>query len=82
MNAAETAVAHHPQMRDAFAEDVRRMIAEAAAGAGDGADALRRSGIPVELEGYTVEVLFDSVEAPAASVRVTFVPRGPGAAHR
>lgn len=51
------------------------MIAEAAAGAGDGADALRRSGIPVELEGYTVEVLVDSTDmVPAASVRVTFVP--------
>lgn len=50
------------------------MIAEAAAGAGDGADALRRSGIPVELEGYTVEVLLDPTDTvPAASVRVTFV---------
>ena len=54
------------------------MIAEAAAGAGDGADALRRSGIPVVLEGYTVEVLVDVTDAmPAASVRVTF---GPGPA--
>lgn len=53
------------------------MIAEAAAGAGDGADALRRSGIPVVLKGYTVEVLVDSTDTiPAASVRVTFVPRG------
>jgi hypothetical protein len=69
-------------MRDAFPEDVRRLIAETAAGAGDGADALRRSGSPVVLEGYTVEVLFDSVEAPAASVRVTFVPMDPGGAHR
>lgn len=68
-------MADHPQMRDAFPEDVRRMIAEAAAGAGDGADALRRSGIPVVLEGYTVEVLVDSTDMlPAASVRVTFVP--------
>lgn len=51
------------------------MIAEAAAGAGDGADALRRSGIPVVLEGYTVELLVDAIDSvPAASVRVTFVP--------
>jgi len=51
------------------------MIAEAAAGAGDGADALRRSGIPVVLEGYTVELLVDATDSiPAASVRVTFVP--------
>ena len=58
-----------------MAGDVRRMIAEAAAGAGDGADALRRSGIPVVLEGYTVEVMVDPTDtAPAASVRVTFRP--------
>jgi hypothetical protein len=58
-----------------MAGDVRRMIAEAAAGAGDGADALRRQGIPVVLEGFTVEVLVDTADAaPAASVRVTFGP--------
>jgi len=53
------------------------MIAEAAAGAGEGADALRRSGIPVVLEGYTVEVLVDADDLPAASVRVTFRPAAP-----
>jgi len=54
-------------------EDVRRIIAQVAAGAGDGADALRRAGVPVELEGYTVELVVDPCDsAPAASVRLTF----------
>jgi hypothetical protein len=60
-------------MRDGLAEAMGRMIAEIAAGAGDGAHALRRAGIPVELEGYTVEVVVDPDEAnPFTSVRLAF----------
>jgi hypothetical protein len=73
-DAPETGVRHPSRMREG---DVRRMIAEAAAGAGDGADALRRAGVPVVLEVYTVEVLVDAVDAaPAASVKVSFVASG------
>jgi len=49
------------------------MIAAVAAGAGDGAEALRLAGVGIELQGYTVEVLVDSTDPiPAASVRVVF----------
>lgn len=60
-------------MRDGLAEAMGKIITEIAAGAGNGADALRRAGIPVELEGYTVEVVVDPSEpTPAASVRLAF----------
>jgi hypothetical protein len=73
LNGAETPDGHDPWMRDGMQEDVRRIIAEAAAGAGDGADALRKAGVPVELEGYTVEVVVDPGDAlPATLVRLTF----------
>jgi hypothetical protein len=54
-------------------EGLRRVIAAAAAGAGDGAEALRAAGVDVELQGYTVEVVVDPVDpAPATSIRVEF----------
>jgi hypothetical protein len=49
------------------------MISGIAAGAGDGAGALRRAGIPVELEGFIVEAVVEPGDAsPATSVRLVF----------
>lgn len=54
-------------------EGLRGIIAAVAAGAGDGAQALRSSGVGIELQGYTVQVTIDSTDpVPAASVRLTF----------
>jgi len=54
-------------------EGLRRVIAATAAGAGEGAEALRAAGLDVELQGYTVEVVVDSVDpTPATSIRVEF----------
>jgi len=54
-------------------EGLRQIIAAAAAGAGEGAAALRIAGVEVELQGYTVEVVFEpSDPAPATSIRVEF----------
>jgi hypothetical protein len=60
-------------MRDGLTDEVRRMISGIAAGAGDGAGALRRAGIPVELEGFIVEAVVEPGDAsPATSVRLVF----------
>lgn len=54
-------------------DELRTIIRQVAAGAGDGADALRRAGIELRLEGYSVEVVIDPEEpAPSGSVRVAF----------
>jgi hypothetical protein len=54
-------------------EGLRRIIAAVAAGAGEGAEALRSAGVGLTLEGYTVEVMVDSDDPiPAASVRLVF----------
>jgi hypothetical protein len=54
-------------------DDLRSIITDVATGAGESADALRRSGIAVELQGYTIEVVVDPGDpAPAATVTLTF----------
>ena len=53
-------------------ETLRSLIAGVAAGAAEGAEALRSRGIALELDGYSVEARIDAV-APTASVRVDFV---------
>lgn len=54
-------------------ENLRAIITDVATGAGESADALRRSGIAVELRGYTIEVVVDPDEpSPAATVTLTF----------
>lgn len=53
-------------------ETLRALIAGVAAGAAEGAEALRNCGIPVELDSYSVEARLDAA-APMASVRVDFV---------
>jgi len=73
LNAGETHSCHRRAMEHPTAEGLRQMIAAVAAGAGDGAEALRLAGVGIELQGYTVEVLVDSTDPiPAASVRVVF----------
>lgn len=56
-------------------ETLRSLIAGAAAGAAAGAEALRRSGIELELDAYSVEARLDgtSVGSTVASVRLDFV---------
>jgi hypothetical protein len=58
-------------------ETLRELIAGVAAGAAEGAAALRRSGVAVELDVYSVEAHIDGL-APTASVRVDFVLPGAG----
>ncbi|HEX5630473.1 MAG TPA: hypothetical protein VFY15_02310, partial [Acidimicrobiia bacterium] len=71
----ETPVAQSPpngqEVHD-VEETLRTLIAGVAAGAAEGAEALRSRGIAVELDAYSVEAKLDSA-APVASVRVDFV---------
>jgi hypothetical protein len=61
-------------------ETLRELIAGVAAGAAEGAEALRRRGIPLELDAYSVETRIDRDE-PVTSIRVDFIvtpgERGP-----
>lgn len=59
-------------------ETLRSLIAGIASGAAAGAEALRRSGIELELDAYSVEARLDgaSASAPVASVRLDFVVPG------
>ena len=55
-------------------ETLRSLIAGVAAGAADGAAALRDTGVTLELDMYSVEATVDSEGRPAgAIVRVDFV---------
>lgn len=73
LNVLETWVQDYRPMRDGLTEEMRRIIAGIAAGAGDGAGALRQAGIPVELEGFIVEAMVEPGDsAPATSVRLVF----------
>ncbi len=59
-------------------ESLRTLIAGIAAGAAEGAEALRRSGIDLELDAYSVEARLDgAAAAPVASVRLDFVVASP-----
>ncbi len=60
-------------------ERLRTLIAEIAAGAAEGAAAMRRSGIELELDAYSVEARIDGTAAtpPVASIRVDFVATAP-----
>lgn len=57
-------------------ETLRSLIAGVAAGAAEGAEALRNRGIAVELDAYSVEAKLDAA-APTALVRVDFVIPAP-----
>jgi hypothetical protein len=59
-------------------EDMQAIITGVAAATGRGADALRRSGIGVELEDFRVEVQVDPGE-PAPTLVVTMVFGSTGA---
>ena len=51
---------------------LRELIAGVAAGAAEGAEALRHRGIPLELDAYSVETRIDRDE-PVTSIRVDFI---------
>ena len=51
---------------------LRELIAGVAAGAAEGAEAMRPRGIPVELDAYSVETRIDRDE-PVTSIRVDFI---------
>jgi hypothetical protein len=58
-------------------ETLRAVIAGIAAGAAAGVEVLRRSGIDLELDAYSVEARLDGAAAgPVASVRLDFVVPG------
>ena len=62
-------------------ETLQALIAGITAGAAEGAAALRRNGLAVELDAYTVEARIDGDGGPpSASIRVDFVvpPRRAG----
>jgi hypothetical protein len=62
----------------ALNEDLRGAIADIAAGAADGAAALRSTGVYLELEGYSVESMLDMGGRPSlVTVRVDFVTGEP-----
>ena len=62
-------------------EVMRSIIAAISEGAAEGAAALRRSGVAVELDIFSVEARIDST--PTASVRLDFVvPASTGPAQR
>ena len=53
---------------------LRALIAGIAAGAAEGAEALRERGVAVELDVYSVEARIDAAApVPTASIRVDFV---------
>jgi hypothetical protein len=63
-------------------ENLQALIAGVTAGAAEGAAALRRSGLAVELDAYTVKASIDGADgAPSASIRVDFVVPPRGRAH-
>ena len=53
-------------------ETLRSLIAGVAAGAAEGAEAMRRRGIAVELDAYRVEAQLDRAD-PSALVRIDFI---------
>ena len=55
-------------------ETLQAIIAGITAGAAEGAAALRRSGVAVELDAYSVEARIDGAGGPSStSIRVDFV---------
>ncbi len=52
--------------------DLREMIAEVVAAAGEGAESLRRSGTAVVLRDCSIEVVLDQEPDPSARVVVSF----------
>lgn len=60
-------------------EDRLQQIIEAvASGAGEGAAALRRSGVAVTLDDFALEVRVDADSAVCAEVRIAFTPAPAG----
>lgn len=57
---------------------LQRVIEAAASGAGEGAAALRRSGLPVALDDFSLEVRLDDGSAVSAEVRIAFTSGRPG----
>jgi hypothetical protein len=58
-----------------MSEDVRAIIAGVAAAAGEGADALRKAGIGVELRDFRVEVQLEPGEPPSMALTLSLGER-------
>ena len=55
---------------------LQRIIEAVASGAGEGAAALRRSGLAVILDDFALEVRVAADSAVSAEVRIAFIPDG------
>jgi len=53
---------------------LQRIIEAVASGAGEGAAALRRSGLAITLDDFALEVRVDPTSAVSAEVRIAFTP--------